>query len=370
MTKREIRIIFAGGGTGGHLFPAIYMAQYLKKHWGANCMFIGSKKGLEYRKVPQAGFLLKFIWISGFHRRLDIRNIIFPLKVVLSLWKSKREIKAFKPDIVIGTGGYVSGPVLYQAAKMKVPTLIQEQNSYPGVTTRLLASRVDHIVLAYEEAIQHLNGVKNYSLIGNPVRNNLGYADRVIASQFFGLRRGMPVVLIFGGSQGSRNINSAIDALIDKGVFINVQLIWQTGEIEFEKYKSKYELKNTKDIHILPFIDKMEYAYAVSHLAICRAGAMTIAELAAVGLPAILVPLPSAAANHQYKNAKSLEEKGAAILVADDTNLFSELENAVQKLKSNRKLQNTMRNKLKRFHTPDAIEQIAGKINMLLEDKQ
>ena len=365
--KNDIRIIFAGGGTGGHLFPAIYIARYLKKHWGANCMFIGTKKGIENRKVPQAGFVLKHIWISGFHRRFDVRNILFPLKLLLSLRKTKKEIRAFKPDIVIGTGGYVSGPVLYQAVKMNIPTLIQEQNSYPGVTTRFLASKVNHLIVAYKESIKYLDGVTNYSVIGNPVRNNMAYVDKIIASQFFGLKRNIQTILIFGGSQGARNLNSAVDSLINEGVFEKTQLIWQTGENEFSKYNSKYKNENKKNIHIYPFIDKMEYAYTVSNYAICRAGAMTISELAAAGLPAILVPFPGAAANHQFKNAKTLADKGAAILIEDNNELTDKLSAAIISLKSNKILLKDMKKKLKQFHTADATKQIAEKIKGLLE---
>lgn len=369
MMKIEVRIVFAGGGTGGHVFPAIYLAQYLKKYMGANCLFIGTKNGMESRKVPQAGFVLKYIWISGFHRRLDLRNLIFPLKLIISLWQSKKELRQFKPDLVIGTGGYVSGPVLYQAVKMKIPTVIQEQNSFPGVTTRFLASKVNFVFVAYNEALQYLNGVSNSMVVGNPVKNNLGLVDKVIARQFFGIRKNIPTVLVFGGSQGSRNINKAISELVGKGVFSKIQLIWQTGENEFSKYKSKFEKSINKNIHLIPFIDKMEYAYAISDIAICRAGAMTIAELAAAGLPPILVPLSSAAANHQHKNAKSLSDQGAALLIKDDNQLALQLERSIKKLISNRDLRQKMAVKIKKFHSENATSQIAEQIKKILNGK-
>ncbi len=370
MIDKELRIIFAGGGTGGHVFPAIYLANYFKKHWKANCLFIGTKRGIESRKVPQAGFVVKHIWISGFHRRFDLRNLLFPLKLIVSLWQSKKEIEAFKPNLVIGTGGYVSGPVLHQASKMNITTIIQEQNSYPGVTTRLLSSKVDHVFVAYEEAVKYLKDKSNCSVIGNPVRLNLGKADKKIAHNFFGLNNKAVTILVFGGSQGSRNLNKAIDNLISTSALKGTQLIWQTGDNEFDAYKKKYENSDYKNIHILPFIDKMDYAYAVSDFVICRAGAMTIAELVAINLPSVLVPLPSAAANHQYKNAKTLADAGAAMIVEDNASLTNGIENAIEKLKSNIQMRKDIRNNLKQFHNPDAIEKIAETIDEVIKLKE
>lgn len=370
MINSEIRIIFAGGGTGGHVFPAIYLAKYFKKNWKANCLFLGTKKGIESRKVPQAGFIVKHIWISGFHRRFDLRNLLFPVKLIVSLWQSKREIKAFKPNLVIGTGGYVSGPVLYQAAKMNITSIIQEQNSYPGITTRLLASKVDHVFLAYEDSIKYIKAKSNCSVIGNPVKKDLKQVDKKIAMKFFGLNNKTVTILVFGGSQGSRNLNRAIDELISGKSFDNTQLIWQTGEQEFEIYKSKYKNSEYKNIHILPFIDKMDYAYKVSNFAICRSGAMTLAELVAVNLPAVLVPLPSAAANHQFKNAQSLADAGAAMIVKDDKSLTIGLENAIEKLKANIQMRNDIKDNLKTFYNPDAIEKIAETIDEVIKLKE
>lgn len=367
---KEIRIILAGGGTGGHVFPAIYLANYFKKHWKANCLFIGTKRGIEKRKVPQAGFVLKYIWISGFHRRFDLRNLLFPLKLFISMRQSKKEIKEFKPNLVIGTGGYVSGPVLYQAAKMNITTIIQEQNSYPGITTRLLSSKVDHVFVAYEEAVKYLKDKSNCSVLGNPVRQNLGQTDKKIGHKFFGLNNKAVTILVFGGSQGSKNINKAIDTLISTSAFNEAQLIWQTGEKEFDVYRKKYENSNFKNIHILPFIDKMDYAYAVSDFVICRAGAMTIAELVAVNLPAVLVPFRGAAANHQFRNAKTLADEGAAMLVEDDAELTNGIENAIEKLKSNIQMRSDIRKNLKKFYNPDAIAKIAETIEEVINLKE
>lgn len=369
MIKNEMRIVFAGGGTGGHVFPAIYLANYFKKHWKANCLFIGTKRGIESRKVPQSGFVVKHIWISGLHRRFDLRNLLFPLKLVISLWQSRKELKAFKPNLVIGTGGYVSGPVLYQAMKMKITTIIQEQNSYPGITTRILSSKVDHVFVAYEEAVKYLKDKSNCSVIGNPIRQNLGQVDKKIAVKFFGLNNKAVTILVFGGSQGSRNLNRAIDNLLSTSAFKGAQLIWQTGNLEFDTYKKKYENSEFKNIHILPFIDKMDYAYAVSDFVICRAGAMTISELIAMNLPSVLVPLPSAAANHQYKNAKALADAGAAMIVKDNSSLTNGIENAIEKLKSNIQMRKDMKENLKQFYNPNAIDKIAETIDEVIKLK-
>ncbi|MCK4753944.1 MAG: glycosyltransferase, partial [Calditrichia bacterium] len=168
--RRDLRIVFAGGGTGGHVFPAIYMAEYLSKHWGADCQFIGTKKGLENRKVSQAGFLVRHIWISGFKRGLYLSNLIFPLKLLISSVQSRKILRQIKPHLVVGTGGYVAGPAIRQAIKLNIPTAIQEQNSYPGVTTRLLAPQVDCVFLAYEEALKYLGKLKKYQIVGNPIK--------------------------------------------------------------------------------------------------------------------------------------------------------------------------------------------------------
>jgi UDP-N-acetylglucosamine--N-acetylmuramyl-(pentapeptide) pyrophosphoryl-undecaprenol N-acetylglucosamine transferase len=281
--EREIRILFAGGGTGGHVFPAIYIARYLKKYWGARCEFIGTSHGIESIKVPQAGFVLRKIWISGIKRGFYLSNLLFPLKLLVSMWQSRKEIKYFKPDIVIGTGGYVSGPVLYQAAKMKIPTAIQEQNSYPGITTRILSGRVDRLFLAYKEALGYINNVPQYRIIGNPVQIDVKSIVKEEARKFFNLDKRMTTILVFGGSQGARNINAALDRLLDRAILPNVQIIWQTGQSNFDDIKAKYQNFDQINLCIVPFIDRMDMAYAASDFAICRAGAMTISELAASG---------------------------------------------------------------------------------------
>jgi UDP-N-acetylglucosamine--N-acetylmuramyl-(pentapeptide) pyrophosphoryl-undecaprenol N-acetylglucosamine transferase len=367
--RTEPRILMAGGGTGGHVFPAIYIAEYLKRYWGAHCQFIGTRKGIENIKVPQAGFVLKHIWISGFQRGFDLNNILFPLKVMVSLIQCKRELIRFKPDLVIGTGGYVSGPVLYQAVKMKIPTAIQEQNSYPGITTRLLASKVDCVFLAYQEALHYLKKVKKYVLVGNPIKMDIITQNMDEAFKYFNFKKGNATVLVFGGSQGAQSINRAVDQLVGTGVFDQVQLIWQTGAQEFEFYKDRYIQQNNKNLCIMPFIDRMDYAYTIANLAICRAGAMTISELAAAGVPAVLIPYPFAAENHQFKNAQTLVQNESAILIEDKSNLAELLKTILNSLLQAPERLTYMSRQIKNFHHPDTLQRIAFELEDLYKDK-
>jgi UDP-N-acetylglucosamine--N-acetylmuramyl-(pentapeptide) pyrophosphoryl-undecaprenol N-acetylglucosamine transferase len=366
----EIRVIFAGGGTGGHIFPAIYIAQYLKKHWDANCLFIGTKKGLENIKVSQAGFPVKYIWISGFKRGIYLSNLLFPLKIIISLIQSKKEIKQFKPDLVIGTGGYVAGSVLLQATRMKIVTAIQEQNSYPGITTRMLARRVDYLFLAYKESLNYLKNIKNYKIVGNPLKENLLLDDLKKSRNFFDLENGITTILIFGGSQGAHSINHAIDKLISERFFKNnVQIIWQTGEKDFEFYKKKFQYLNAPNIHIYPFIDRMDYAYNAADFAICRAGAMTISELAAASLPAILIPYPHAAANHQYKNALTIAQNGGALIVKDDPGIEEGLKNAINFFIGSPERIISFSKQIEKFHNANTTAEIADTLKELLQNK-
>lgn len=367
--RPRIRIILAGGGTGGHVFPALYLAEYLKKEWGADCIFIGTKSGLESRKVPQAGFLLKTIWISGLKRSLSLSNLLFPVKLMVSLRQSKKELKNFKPDLVIGTGGYVCGPVLYQSTKMNIPTAIQEQNSYPGITTKLLASRADVIFTAYKIAASYLKNYKKLIMSGNPVRTGIENADKISALKYFNLPK-MKTVLVFGGSQGSVHINNAVSAAIDADLFKNTALIWQVGERNFTEIQKKYEAGEHKNIRIFPFIDRMDYAYSISDLAICRAGAMTISELSATGVPAVLIPFPYAAENHQYKNAQAVVDSGGAKLIKDDKNLQENLRLVLVELLQDKDQLEIMSAAIRKLHNPRVLEIISKALEELLEAKK
>ncbi len=363
----EIRILFAGGGTGGHVFPAIRIAQHLKETWGALCRFIGTKHGLEQVKVPQAGFVLKNIWISGFHRGLDLRNIYFPLKVIVSLIQSKREIRDFQPDLVIGTGGYVSGPVLYQASRMGIPTAIQEQNSYPGVTTRLLSDRVDVVFIAYQDALKYLKKIRHYKIVGNPVGDISEKVNRKDACKYFDLDPAGSVILVFGGSQGARSINRAVDALISSDLLEHTQVIWQTGAANFDEFRQKYGPNIMGGLRLYPFIDRMDLAYQASDFAVCRAGAITLAELAAAGLPAILIPLTTAAGNHQLKNARAVASGGGALVVEDGSDIVINLDRAIKSLIGSKDRRKSMAQGIKQLHYPDSLDIITNELASLIK---
>jgi UDP-N-acetylglucosamine--N-acetylmuramyl-(pentapeptide) pyrophosphoryl-undecaprenol N-acetylglucosamine transferase len=283
------------------------------------------------------------------------------------MYQSKKELRYFKPDLVIGTGGYVSGPVLYQAVKKLIPTAIQEQNSYPGITTRILAGKVDHVFLAYEESLKHLKKISRYSIVGNPVQLDLSGVMPDEARKFFNLKKNKTTILIFGGSQGADNINRTIDRLLAQDVFKDMQLIWQTGSANFEYLQEKYKNNRNTDMCLLPFIDRMDYAYRISDFAICRAGAMTVSELAAAGLPAILIPLSHAAANHQFKNARSIAAGGGAIIVKDRPDMDGELAEVIHRLCDSEKLRKEMSRKISGFHKPDTLEKIAAELKKLYD---
>ncbi len=311
-----MKVIFAGGGTGGHVFPALAIADELKKlDAGVEILFVGTKDKIEARLVPQKGYLFRTIWISGFRRSLAPRNLLFPLKVVVSFLQSFIIMKGVKPDVVVGTGGYVCGPVLYVASLLGIPTIIQEQNSYPGVTTRLLSSRAQEVYLMFESAIPHLKRKDNVIISGNPTRDNLGTVLKAEALQRFGFSDRKKTLLVLGGSLGATSINNAILKDIQKFLDAGIQILWQTGEQDCDRIQ--HAVKSYPDVHVYAFIESMEYAYAAADLAFCRAGAITIAELTRLGVPTVFVPYPYAAANHQVENAKAIVKAGAAEMIFD-----------------------------------------------------
>jgi UDP-N-acetylglucosamine--N-acetylmuramyl-(pentapeptide) pyrophosphoryl-undecaprenol N-acetylglucosamine transferase len=249
---------------------------------------------------------------------------------------------------------------------MGIPTVIQEQNSYPGITTRILASKVDCVFVAYKESLRYLKNVKRYVHVGNPISDKIGTGDKEEAQKYFGLQKNKTTVLIFGGSQGSKRINAAVDTMIQTGTANKVQIIWQTGNSFFNLYKEKYKNSKNSDLHILPFIDRMDLAYCISDFAICRAGAMTISELAAAGLPAILIPYPYATAAHQLRNAKTIVQGGGALLVEENDNLEDSLKTAMMRLISSPEVRDNMSEKIAAFHRVNTTEIIMNEIKKIL----
>ncbi len=312
------RAIICGGGSGGHVFPAIAIANELRRrNEGADVLFIGAKGKIEMEKVPKAGYHIKGLWISGLKRSLTWSNVIFPFKVLSSIWRSRKIIRDFGPEVVIGVGGFASGPAVYAAAQMGKPTLIQEQNSYAGLTNKWLGGRVDRICVAYPEMERFFPAAK-IVLTGNPVRSDLARdTERSAAYAHFGLDPARRTILLFGGSLGAATLNRAMrQATTQLASDPEVQWIWQMGSLYESDFKDcrSAQLENVQGV---TFIDRMDLAYQVADLVICRAGALTIAELCMLGKPSILVPSPNVAEDHQSANARSLTQREAAHLIAD-----------------------------------------------------
>jgi UDP-N-acetylglucosamine--N-acetylmuramyl-(pentapeptide) pyrophosphoryl-undecaprenol N-acetylglucosamine transferase len=319
--QRQLSILFAGGGTGGHLFPAIAIANEVRREIPeSRITFVGTRHKIEGRVVPQNGFRFETIWVSGFRRKFTLENILFPLKVLVSTVQSFLLVWRLKPDVVVGTGGYVCGPPLFVASMLGIPTLIQEQNSYPGVTTRLLASRANEVHLSFANSRKYLKRQDNVRVSGNPIRENVGRISRSDGAACFGVDPDKHTLLVFGGSLGAGPINNAMLKVLPRVVVRDVQIVWQTGEMEFDRIRSEVDGMvelNHGVVKVYMFIDKIECAYAACDLAICRAGATTIAELMAAGVASILVPYPHAAADHQTENARAMVDGGASVMMKD-----------------------------------------------------
>lgn len=360
--KRINRIIIGGGGTGGHVFPAISIALALKqKDPGIDILFVGAEKKLEMEKVPEAGFRIEGLPVAGFQRKISFKNITFFIKLLRSVRKSARIIKTFKPDLAIGVGGYASGPILRAAARKNIPIAIQEQNSYAGVTNRMLAGKAGKIFVAYEGMEKYFPAEK-IILTGNPVRADLMDTEkyRKEGLKHFALKEGKPVVLVIGGSLGSGTINKSILLGLDRFGKEN-QLIWQTGKYYYDSIVKAVGSIGDRLIKIQPFIRNMEYAFAVADVIVSRAGAGTISELALVGKPVILVPSPNVAEDHQTKNAMALSSRNAAIHISD-CEAETGLVNACMTLLDDGKMRKKLSHNIKEMALPDSADRIADEI--------
>lgn len=367
----NLRVIISGGGTGGHIYPGIAIANKLKElHPNCQITFVGVKKRIETKIVPKEGYPLKTVYIKSFPRRLGIKTFSFFFSLLIGLVQSILLLLRYKPHVVVGTGGYVSYPVVYAAYLLKIPTLIQEQNSFPGIATRVLASKVDEVHLAFEEAIRYLKKVKNkekFKITGNPIRLSSERVDRSAAHKKFDLDQNKRTLLLFGGSQGAAPLNQAlVEALA--GLSINIQIIWQTGEPDYHRILTECQEYPHK-ICIQPFFFNMAEAYAAADLALCRAGAITIGELVQTAVPAIFVPLPHSAEGHQEKNARVLAEakSGELILQRDLTGALLK-EKIEQLIFDDKKLEHLKQN-LKKFLYPDAAGEIAKRVIQLATKK-
>ncbi len=320
MRRRPLKILISGGGTGGHVFPAIAIGKAIRRLAPeAEILFVGALGRMEMEQVPKAGFAIEGLWISGFQRRLTWHNLLFPAKLGASLVRAWRILRRFRPSVVVGVGGYASGPVLEVATRMGVPTLLQEQNSYPGATNRLLASRVDRICVAWPDMERWFPPHKLVRT-GNPVRQEIARAATAVAEarRFFGLEPDKATVLVTGGSLGARSLNEAMKgAAREIAARPEVQWLWQTGRL----YAADCGASATAalpHVRALPFLDRMELAWAAATVVICRAGALTLSELCVAGRAGVLVPSPNVVADHQRRNAETLVRAGAALLVPDE----------------------------------------------------
>jgi len=362
-TMNKYRFLFAGGGTGGHIFPAIAVAEKIREFKPeAEILFIGTKSKIEADVVPKRGFRFESIWIKGFARKFNLENLLFPAKLFIAAMQSLLINMKFKPAVAVGSGGYVSGPAIWGASVLGARVILLEQNSYPGVTTRMLEKRSNEIHLSFEDSKKYLQNKEKLFITGNPVRTSLTLIDREEAINRFGFSSFKKTLLVLGGSLGAGTINKAVAAaqkiLNDKGI----QIIWQTGKNYYDSYK---HMKNS-DTWVSAFIDDMGAAYSACDLCISRAGATTIAEIANLGIPVMFVPSPNVAANHQYFNAKSLSDKNAAMVIKDE-DLSSELvTEAVSLIFDEQKLLSFSRN-VKEFAKPDAAELIAKRAIELVE---
>jgi UDP-N-acetylglucosamine--N-acetylmuramyl-(pentapeptide) pyrophosphoryl-undecaprenol N-acetylglucosamine transferase len=362
-----LRILLAGGGTGGHLFPGLAVADEIKRRVpNAEITFIGTKDKIEARVVPQRGYSFAPIWISGFRRKFSLGNLLFPLKVVTAIVQSFFLMKKLKPDVVVGTGGYACGPPLYVATLLGIPTLIQEQNSFPGVTTRKLASRVNEVHLTFETSKRFLSRLDNVNVSGNPTSAKFGTVAREEGAKYFSINPLRRTILVFGGSLGATSINKEIERILPTLMLLNMQVIWQTGATDFERLTSLLRPEFHKHVVVKKFIEQMEFGYAAADFTVCRAGATTLAELTRVGLPAILVPYPFAAADHQTENARAMVEANAAVMIKD-CELEVKLLGAIRDLSADTTRLRRMAENAKRLGKPEAAATIANAVLQLAE---
>ncbi|MBK9543930.1 MAG: undecaprenyldiphospho-muramoylpentapeptide beta-N-acetylglucosaminyltransferase [Bacteroidetes bacterium] len=370
MQQPEIRVLISGGGTGGHIFPAIAIANALKQLNEKNeILFVGAYGRMEMEKVPAAGYKIEGLNISGIQRKFSLSNLKLPFKIIQSVLKARAIVRSFKPDVAVGVGGYASGPLLYAATAMDVPSLIQEQNSFAGITNKILAKRVQKICVAYEGMEKYFPKEK-IILTGNPVRQDLlnlnGKKEEGLKS--FGLDSSKPTLLVIGGSLGARTINECILDRMEKISSAGVQMIWQTGKAFFPRVVELKSEALKKGICITEFIQRMDLAYAAADVVVSRAGASSVSELSLAGKPSILIPSPNVAEDHQTKNAMALVNKNAAMLVKD-SKAKEELIDAALQLVINKEMQSLLSGEIKKLAMPDSAKKIAGIVYDLAKKK-
>lgn len=366
----KYKIIISGGGTGGHIFPAIAIADGLRDMGiTEDILFVGALGKMEMEKVPNAGYKIVGLEISGLQRSLSLQNLKFPFKVIKSLLNARKIIKEFQPDIVIGVGGYASGPLLFSAASLGKPTVILEQNSYPGITNKILAKKAKKIFVAYPEMEKFFSSEKIVNS-GNPIRSAIvqSLPTKEECCKYFGLDPNLPIVLSFGGSLGAKTLNDSLDNSIEAFAEKNIQVIWQTGSYYYQSIHEKWNNKLPKGIKIVEFLKEMQYAYGAADIIISRAGALSISELCIVGKPTILIPSPNVAEDHQTKNAMALVNKGAAIMVKD-AEAREKLSATVLETFDNPAKMRELSQQIKTLGKTDATTTIIHTIHQLLSQK-
>lgn len=364
----SLKIILSGGGTGGHIFPAVAIANQIKKQVpGAEILFVGALGKMEMEKVPAAGYKIIGVPIAGLQRKLTLANLKLPFLIIRSLLKTRKIIKDFQPDVVVGTGGYASGPLLRAACSKGIPALIQEQNSYAGITNKILSKKVKRICVAYE-GMEKFFPKEKIMLTGNPVRQDIRDTDakRKEAMRFFNLDTSRKTILIIGGSLGARTINEAIGAGLKTLAENNIQLVWQTGKGYISTAKEQAAPHAQKNIYAFDFISRMDLAYAAADLVISRAGASSVSELAIVSKPCILVPSPNVAEDHQTKNAMALVNKKAAVLVKDTDAKNDLIQEAVALMQDHNRKAELTKN-ISALALPEAAETITKEILKLVK---
>ena len=362
------RVIISGGGTGGHIFPAIAIANEIKtRNPKAEILFVGATGKMEMEKVPAAGYKIEGLTIAGFQRKLTIKNLLLPFKIIGSLIKAIKIIRKFKPQVVIGVGGFASGPTLQAATILKIPTLIQEQNSFPGKTNKILSSKVNSICTAYD-GLEKYFPIEKIKITGNPVRSEMiTISDKKNEGiEYYKLDPNKKTILVIGGSLGAKTLNESIKnklALLQEN---NIQIIWQCGKFYYETLKNELEKTNLEGIKLVEFISRMDLAYAVADLIISRAGAISISELCLIKKPTILVPSPNVAEDHQTKNAMALVDKNAAVLIKDSEARDLLIIKAIEVI-NNTDQQTTLISEISKLGKPDATASIVNEIEKIVK---
>jgi UDP-N-acetylglucosamine--N-acetylmuramyl-(pentapeptide) pyrophosphoryl-undecaprenol N-acetylglucosamine transferase len=363
-----MKIIISGGGTGGHIYPAIAIANALKRYDPtANLLFVGAIGKMEMKKVPEAGYPIVGLGIRGFQRRRILPNIVLPFRLAASLRKAQEILRDFQPDVVVGTGGYASAPVLYMAARQKIPTLIQEQNAAVGLTNRMLANHVDVVCGAYESIAAYFPGTRTV-LTGNPVREDLIHLSgkKEEAHAYFGLAPDKKCLLVLGGSLGAGTINESILQALDPLLEVGLQIIWVTGPLYFEEIKAKLTQRQQNIVKVYSFIEAIDLAYAMADIVVSRAGALAVAELCVAQKPVVFVPSPNVTADHQTQNVRPLVEKNAALMVRDNEAMQT-LAQEVIDLLQNKDRQSALAQNIKHWARPQATAAVVKEIIRLVD---